>query len=189
MTAGGTTLPLADDDLVVSDVRGPIALAGLVDDDRVAVREGTQRVLLTCATFEPSGIARTAKRLGVETEAGLRFSRGVDPTNAPEVLAQTGALLTRVAGAAAVPGSFHAMKERWSPRQVHVRREALPEEQSAEAHEILTRLGFGTIPLHGQRDALLVSIPGFRPEVRNEQDVLDEVARIRRAWLADAVKA
>ena len=184
MNVDGAPLRLGDDDLVLCDVRGPIALAGIVDGDRVAIHGETKRVLLTCGTFEPSGIARTAKRHGLETELSVRCGRGVDPTSAPEALAQVGALMTRLAHAAAVPGSSHALKERFAPRQVQVRGETLAGGQTAQ--DILVRLGFEVIPLHGQDGALLVSIPGFRPDLRSEDDVLGEVARIRRSWLSAA---
>ncbi|MCS6911357.1 MAG: phenylalanine--tRNA ligase beta subunit-related protein, partial [Anaerolineales bacterium] len=65
--------------LVIADDDGPVALAGLMGGARSRVREGTTAVFLESAHFAPEAIAGRARRLGLGTDAGHRFERGVDP--------------------------------------------------------------------------------------------------------------
>jgi len=64
------------DDLMIMDHTGPIALAGVMGGEESEIKENTSRVLLESANFNPSRIRRTALRLGLRTDASLRFEKG-----------------------------------------------------------------------------------------------------------------
>src|SRR5690606_29515108 len=92
-TLDGVTRPVGDDDLLICDAEGPVAVAGVMGGEGSGVRSETQRVLVECAYFEPRGVRRTSRRLGLHTDSSHRFERGVDPRAVPGVLARVASLL------------------------------------------------------------------------------------------------
>jgi phenylalanyl-tRNA synthetase beta chain len=141
----------------------------------------TRRVLLECAYFTPRGIRRASRRHGLHTEASHRYERGIDPEQGSEVLAHAAALLTRLAGAAAVKGSLFAgvaPTPRSAIRYRHARATGVLgfEVPIADAAAILGRLGCESRRLG--EDELLVTPPSFRPDLGREEDLIEEVMRV-----------
>ena len=66
---------LAPDDLLITSGDVPVAIAGIMGGAESEVTDSTRRVLLESAWFAPSGVRRTARRLGLRTEASYRFER------------------------------------------------------------------------------------------------------------------
>ena len=77
-TLDGVERELADD-LLICDLEGPVAIAGVMGGATSEVGPGTRDVLLESAYFEPRSVLRTSRRLQLLTEASVRFSRGTDP--------------------------------------------------------------------------------------------------------------
>jgi phenylalanyl-tRNA synthetase beta chain len=181
-TLDGTTHILTSDDLVIADGEGPVALAGIMGGASSEIRPSTKRVTLECAYFEPRGIRRAARRHGLHTESSHRFERGVDRGDVPDALTHAAALLTHLAGGAAVPGVIHAMGPRLEPTVVRLRSARLDQLLGTpvplpEAEGILTRLGCAR--LSSADGVLEVSIPTHRPDLAREVDLIEEVARVR----------
>ncbi|HEY5014705.1 MAG TPA: phenylalanine--tRNA ligase subunit beta, partial [Acidimicrobiia bacterium] len=102
-TLDGIERALHGDDLLICDAeRAPQAIAGIMGGRDSEVDGGTTEILLESAYFEPAGIAASAKRLGLRSEASARFERGVDPNGAASGAARAVRLLEQVAAAAAV---------------------------------------------------------------------------------------
>lgn len=83
----GTEHELTDKDLVIADMTGILALAGIVGGARAMTTDDTKNIILESAYFEPVGIRKTAKRLGLSTDASYRYERGVDPNVSGPALA------------------------------------------------------------------------------------------------------
>ncbi|HSP36619.1 MAG TPA: phenylalanine--tRNA ligase subunit beta [Frankiaceae bacterium] len=83
VTLDGEKRNLVAEDLVITDDSGPIAIAGVMGGASTEVTASTTRVLIESACFDPVSVARTARRLGLPSEASRRFERGVDPALAP----------------------------------------------------------------------------------------------------------
>ena len=77
-----TPSTLTDDMLVIADARGPVGLAGVMGGKSTAVSDATDSVFLESAFFAPAAIVGRARRIGLHTDASLRFERGVDPSRA-----------------------------------------------------------------------------------------------------------
>ena len=74
---------LTSEDLLICDgERAPQAIAGIMGGAAAEVSDATTEILLESAYFTPAGIAKTAKRLGLRSEASARFERGIDPNGA-----------------------------------------------------------------------------------------------------------
>ena len=78
-TLDGTDRALDADDLLITDDTGPIGLAAVMGGASTEIGDGTTAVLLEAAHWEPTGVARTARRHRLPSEAAKRFERGVDP--------------------------------------------------------------------------------------------------------------
>src|SRR6185369_2853587 len=84
------------DDLLICDRDRAVAIAGVMGGENSEVREQTTAVLLESAYFIPETVRRTARRLGVRSEASYRFERGVDPQGTILALNRTAALLAQI---------------------------------------------------------------------------------------------
>ena len=94
----GKTVTLRNDELVIADAEGAVALAGVMGGTRTSVSSSTRRVLFEVAWFSPSSIAGRGRRHGLTTDASQRFERGVDPQLGAVAIERASQLLQRIAG-------------------------------------------------------------------------------------------
>ncbi len=101
-TLDGAARGLTDDDLVIADRDGPVALAGVMGGEGSELSDKTTDVLIECAYFTPRGVRRSSRRHAIHTESSHRFERGVDPGDIAVVLREASALLVAWAGGTAL---------------------------------------------------------------------------------------
>jgi phenylalanyl-tRNA synthetase beta chain len=182
VTLDGVERALSSDDLVICDDGGPIALAGVMGGRRSEITPSTSRVLLECATFDPRGVRRAARRHGLHTESSHRFERGVDWADTTTSLARATALVADVARATALgkPRLFEARALARSVvplREERVRSLLGADVSRSEARAILGRLGFARLASAEVADSW--EVPSHRGDVSREVDLIEEVARVR----------
>ncbi len=163
---------------VISDSRHPIGLGGIIGGFESEIRETTKNVLLECAAFTPSVIRRTARRLGVKTDASYRFERGVDPNNGPEVIELATRLILELAGGTA-GDLIDVIAKEIQPKTLRLRAAKLKEQSGGAvgigyALELFRRLGFEAA-MSG--DDLEVIVPVSRGDIHEEMDLVEEVLR------------
>jgi len=178
-TLDGVSRTLDGEMLVVADEERAIALAGIIGGSRTEIGPGTATVLLEAAYWNPHAIGRTARRLGIRTEASARFERGTDPEGPPGAQARAAALMAEVSGGRVLRGLVDVYPRRVAPPLIRLR----PERTVAvlgvairrtEMVRILRALGCavdGTAPLK-------VRVPTFRPDLTREEDLIEEIIRI-----------
>jgi phenylalanyl-tRNA synthetase beta chain len=105
----GAEHELIDADLVIADADGILALAGIIGGARGCTTDKTKNIILESAYFEPIGIRKTAKRLGISTDASYRYERGIDPTIAQEGAALAARIIVNKCDGEIV-GSFTAVR-------------------------------------------------------------------------------
>jgi phenylalanyl-tRNA synthetase beta chain len=182
VTLDGVERTLTADDLVICDGEGPVALAGVMGGGNSEVGEGTTRVLLECAYFDPRGVRRAARRHGLHTQASHRFERGVDWDDTATTLARAMSFGSRLARAEAVKDArvftAHALARR-SVMLRHGRVGALlgVEVPAEDVRVTLERIGF--VCRSSQPGMDVWEVPSFRPDVSREVDLVEEVARVR----------
>jgi phenylalanyl-tRNA synthetase beta chain len=160
----------------------PLGVGGIMGGGSSEISEATSRVLLEAAYFTPMAVARTAKRLGLRSEASARFERGCDP----EGIDRSVRRLCEVLGATAGPGysvDADVVDVRGPvPGPGHVR------VRTARVNEILDSAldddavaGYlepiGFLCDRAGAGQLDVTVPTFRPDTSREIDVIEEVAR------------
>jgi phenylalanyl-tRNA synthetase beta chain len=188
--AGATTLfatldetkrTLSADDLLICDGEKPAALAGIMGGLGSEISDTTSDVFLECAYFDPAGIRKTSKRLGLSTESSYRFERGVDPENALVWALDTAAEMLRLyAGGAVVPGRIDAYPAPVAQKHVKMRpsRVAYLLGATISKQDIAATLSRLQISCRDVGDDTLeCTIPVFRHDITLEADLIEEAGR------------
>ena len=170
---------LTEDDLVIADHAKAVAIAGVMGSAPVEVSAGTRDVLLESAYFERTGIARTSQRQGLRSEASARFQRGADPEAVPRAADRSAALIAAWSGGTVLAGvvDVGGAPER---RRIRIRPEraslvvGMPISE-ADVVESLGKVGIATEQGSGAVEA---EVPGFRPDIEQEIDLVEEVIRV-----------
>jgi len=166
------------DTVVIADAKRPVALGGIIGGAESEIGDSTRNVLLECAWFNPSVIRRTARRLGIRTDASYRFERRVDP-NDTVTAAQLAADLIVQSGAGAPEPPIDAVAAQDKPKTL-VLRDAKLREASAGviaagyALELFRRLGFEPTRMP---EGILIVVPAYRGDIHEEMDLSEEVLR------------
>jgi phenylalanyl-tRNA synthetase beta chain len=189
-TLDGVDRQLDPDDLVICDGDGPVALAGVMGGGDSEIREGTTRVLLECAYFDPPGVRRTSRRHGLHTESSHRFERGVDWGDTEAALARATSLVAGHSGAAALARTHVVEGRKLARKTVMLRHSRVTALLGApidpgEVRDTLVRLGFApaavsAIPVQAgelEPGAEAWEVPSHRPDVGREVDLIEEAAR------------
>ena len=175
------------DGVIVNRDDEAIGLAGVMGGASTEISADTRSVLLEAAWWDPMTIARTARRLGLRSEASARFERGADPEIIPMALDRF-AELAAALGSTTAPGIIDANGNRPEPITVRVRPQRvnsiLGTELSAdEMTGLLEPIGFSCVRgdvadvLRGEQE-IDVTIPSWRLDSATEIDVIEEVGRL-----------
>ena len=180
-TLDGVDRALQEGDVVIADDSGAIALAGVMGGAHSEISASTTAVLLETATFDPRSIRRTAKRLGLHSEASHRFERGVDAEGIPHASRRAATLLARAGGGAMAGEGIDRYPQLQETRSVSLSFAGLSrlagfEIPPAQAAEKLGAIGIVTAP--DGADRLTATVPSFRPDISIEQDLIEEVMRL-----------
>jgi phenylalanyl-tRNA synthetase beta chain len=185
-TLDGQERRLSDAMLVIADPARAIGIAGVMGGATSEVSEATTRVLLESAWFQPASIRRTARTLGLLTDAAYRFERGADIEGVVDASARAAQLIADLGGGTVARGVVDAYpspqpRPRLGLRMSRIRRVlgvAPPREQ---ARRILVGLGLGVAD---RGEDLEVEVPSFRRDLALEDDLVEEVVRV---WGYDKV--
>lgn len=179
VTLDGVERILTVEDLVIADEERAVGVAGVMGSTIAEVSERTRDVLLESASFEAAGILRTSRRLGLRTEASVRFERGVDPESPSAAADRALELMIDWSGGTLLAGALEAGS---APprRRVGVRpsRASLVVGERLDKAQVtgsLRRLQLD--PVH-EGERVIVEVPGYRHDLTREIDLIEEVARI-----------
>lgn len=184
VTLDGVTRKLHAEDLVITDDRGPIGLAGVMGGanteiaDHDDLENSTGDVVIEAAHFDAVSIARTARRHKLSSEASRRFERGVDPAAAAAAAQRTVDLLVLLAGGTADAGVTEVVTPS-GPHTVTVPANH-PDKVAGVVYgreTVVRRLQEIGCDVYGQ-DELIVTVPSWRPDLAEINDLAEEVIRL-----------
>ncbi len=180
-TLDGIDRVLTEEDLVIADHERGVAVAGVMGSAIAEVDGSTVDVLLESASFAPRPILRTARRLGLTTEASARFERGADPEavsvaadRAAELIAgwAGGEVLAGVVEAGSVPPrSEVTIRAGRAARVLGIR--IGPDDVDRSLGRLID------VGVRTEDDVTTVLVPGYRIDLNLEEDLIEEVARVR----------
>jgi phenylalanyl-tRNA synthetase beta chain len=177
-TLDGEERVIDTDTVVIADAKHPVALGGVMGGFESEITEKTRNVLIECAWFTPSVIRRTARRLGLKTDASYRFERGADPNDTVTTTALAAAMIDELAGGTAEP-PIDVVAEETKPKSLKLRStrlHAASEGVAGDAYalELFRRLGFDA---RVASDGIEVTVPTYRVDIHEEMDLIEEVLR------------
>ncbi|MFC9079507.1 phenylalanine--tRNA ligase subunit beta, partial [Streptomyces sp. NPDC057062] len=183
-TLDGVTRTLDAEDLVITDDRGPIGLAGVMGGANTEVADhahengGTTDVVIEAAHFDAISIARTARRHKLASEASRRFERGVDPLAASAAAQRTVDLLVLLGGGTADAGVTEVIAPS-APHTITIPANHPDKVAGVEygRETVVRRLQQVGCDVYGQ-DELIVTVPSWRPDLTDPNDLAEEVIRL-----------
>jgi phenylalanyl-tRNA synthetase beta chain len=179
VTLDGVERALGPGLLVIADARRPVALAGVMGGLDSEIRDATREVVIESACFDAPSVRRTARALGLRTEASQRFERGADAEAALEASRAAASLMSDLAGGRPLEPASDAYPGRRAPRALRLRPARLAallgmEIGTEQMRVILDRLGFAP---RSAGEAIEVRPPTWRLDIDCEEDLIEEVAR------------
>lgn len=179
-TLDGKERSLAGHMLMICDGEKPVGVAGVMGGLNSEIQDTTTRVLLESAWFEPTSVRRTAKKLGLSTDASYRFERGVDPDVTLYAMNRATQLMAELSGATIVAGEIDERPRIVGPKPISVKVDAVNrllglELDAAAMTGLLESLEFTVVPQSAE--SLTVTPPSFRVDVSRPEDIAEEVAR------------
>jgi phenylalanyl-tRNA synthetase beta chain len=185
-TLDNQTRELTADMLVIADAGRATAVAGVMGGSDSEVHEATQVIAFESAYFDPLSVRRTSRKLGLKTEASMRFERGADPNLPARAMARALELLEQI-GAGTPRGLIvDAYPNQRVAASMRLRRAKIggllgTEVPDADIARILESLGFDLHAADGPAASTEagwdVGVPTRRVDILREVDLIEEVAR------------
>jgi phenylalanyl-tRNA synthetase beta chain len=177
----GRDIVLTPDVLVIADDRSILGLAGVMGGEDSGIGDDTVDVLFECAFFDPNDVAGRGRRYGLITDASQRFERGVDPELQERAVERATQLLLESAGGKAGPLVVtRASRNFPAPAPIRLRHKRVEHVlgttiDASIVKSLLERLG---MTVSGSASEWQVTPPTWRFDVRIEEDLIEEVARL-----------
>ena len=181
VTLDGVERQMTSEMTAICDAQRPTIVAGVMGSAESEVGAGTTDIVLECAYFQPTRIRRTRKALGLSSESSYRFERGIDMLAMPDALRRAITIIQAVAGGAVRAAPLDLWPAPLEQRTIFLRQPRVVALLGTaidvpEVERLLTSVGFFLAPKDGR---LAVQVPGWRPDVTREVDLVEEIARLK----------
>ncbi len=181
ITLDGADRTLGAEMTVVADGEGAVGVAGIMGGRDSEVTATTTTIVLEGAWWEPAATRLTRKALGIVSEASQRFERGVDLWGVPDGLRRALDLMVAVAGGRVLE-AIDVWPDPSNPPRVFLRQKRVTQIIGvdlalATIEQALVAIG-ATVLAKPDDGRLAVDVPGWRPDLTTEIDLVEEVARI-----------
>ena len=164
---------------VISDNKGVLGLGGIIGGIRSSTEFDTKNILLESAYFDPRSIRNTAKKLNLDTDAKFRFERGIDPLSIEQGLNKAAKLIKEICGGEISKMDIQKI-EIFKLKNISFKPDLFEKISGfkisfKEMVKILEDLGF---KCKNEKKNLRLTIPSWRPDILQEIDIVEELARI-----------
>jgi phenylalanyl-tRNA synthetase beta chain len=167
--------------LVISDETGALAVAGIKGGKRAEISEKTTTIVIESANFDRRSVRAASRKLGLQTDASLRFEHDLDPGQTAEAGQRVAALIAQISGGEVLAGAVDRYSAPAKSKKIILDMEAAEnllgiQLQTARVKKILESLGFSV--RKGKGLALEVVVPTRRTDVSAAQDLIEEIGRV-----------
>lgn len=182
VTLDGQERVLDPDMLLIADENKAIGIAGVMGGANSEVTGETRYILLESARFAGSSIRKTARKLGLRSEASTRFEKEANPSAVIPALNRAAQLMEQLGEGKAAKGIVDEVKQTEDPRQVTLRLDRVNQMLGMdlsleEVESVVRRLSFD-YTLDREKGRLDVTVPRRRNDITREIDLVEEVARL-----------
>lgn len=172
--------PVEAGDILICDGSGPVAIAGIMGGENSEITGTTRNMALESAYFNPFSIRATARRLGIRSEASLRFEKGIDIDNVGYAAERAMYLMHELAGGTVVKGRREIF-EKIEPRTIYITYSNTNGLLGTHiSRDAITR-ALRSIDLHiikENENGFIISVPNFRHDISEAADVIEEISRV-----------
>ena len=170
---------LTPDDIVISDGKESIGLAGVMGGLDTEITENTKNVIIEAAIFNSVRVRKTAQKI-VRSEASNRFEKGLDPNRTYMAVERAAKLLEEYADGEILDGTVEYNKEDMSDKKIEITYQKVNDVLGTtiapkDVLDVFRRLGF-TYTEDGK--TVTVSVPRRRLDISIKEDLVEEVGRI-----------
>ena len=170
---------LTEDDIVISDGKRAIGLAGVMGGLDTEITESTKNIIIESAIFNSVKVRKTSQKI-IRSEASNRFEKGLDANRTYMAIARAAHLLEKYAGATIVGGISKFDTEKLDDKIIDIKLEDInnllgTEIEQKDVLDVFRRLGFGTTV---ENEIINVSVPRRRIDISIKEDLIEEVGRI-----------
>ena len=170
---------LTDTDMVIADDMGILALAGVIGGARGSTTDDTKNIILESAYFDPVSVRKSAKRIGMSTDASYRYERGIDPT-ITGMAAMNAANIIMDACGGKITTAYSAGMDKLTDTKIEYTPKYFAQKTGADMDEniqrdILEKLGY-TLEIVGKK--WLVTPPSRRVDVQIPETIVADLLRI-----------
>ena len=176
-TLDGVVRTLDSEVLMICDAEKEIGIAGIMGGENSKITDDVKTVLFEAATFNGPNIRKSAKRIGLRTDASGKFEKGLDPNNALEAINRACQLIEELGCGEAVGGVVDVCE----PIKPEVELPFMPEKYNnllgtdISAEEMLGY--FAPLGITYNKETNMLHIPSFRQDLLGQADIAEEVAR------------
>ena len=171
---------LEDGMCVISDHKGVLGLGGIIGGTRSGTELNTKNILLESAYFDPEITRKTARKLDLNSDAKFRFERGIDPNSISIGLEKASEMIVEICGGEAskldIQSSKKIVNKKISFDPNLASKTIGIQIKTNEIINILEDLGF---KIKKKGKTLIVEIPGWRPDIYGQIDLVEEIIRIK----------
>lgn len=172
---------LSPANLLICNAEEAMGVAGVMGGLHDSIAEDTTEIFIESAHFDPATIRRSAKLLGIKSDASYRFERGTDPDMVISALQRATNLILEIAGGQLSSTLIDRMATVPVPKRMHLLYSNFDKIigikiKRDEIRDILRRLDFSIE--YDYSEGLQVIAPNYRVDVNREIDVIEEVLRI-----------
>jgi phenylalanyl-tRNA synthetase beta chain len=182
VTLDGVERKLSPEMTVIADDAGAIGIAGVMGGSTTEVSSDTVDVFLECAYFTSAGVRRTRRTLGLSTEASFRFERGIDRWGGVEAMRRCVEIIGATAGGELVGSPIDVGPGPVNPPRIFLRPARVTQVLGIELpwhllESYLVAIG-ATLVSKPDDGRIAVEVPSWRPDLLEEIDLIEEVARL-----------
>ncbi len=182
-TVDGIIRAIREEALFICDGKRPVALAGIMGGLNSEVEPSTTQILLESAYFDPMGIRRTSKKIGLSTEASLRFERGIDPNGCRIAADRAASLMVELAGGSWSPAVVDHYPRKLEAKKINLRVNRVNQILGTQIDrktmgDYLRNLELKIEAGNQESKSVAVEVPTFRVDLQREIDLVEEIARL-----------
>ena len=177
----GITYNIEAGDIMITNDGKPSGIAGIMGGDNTKILDDTTGIIIECALFDHAQIRRTANRIGLQTEAAMRFAKGLDPLAQSKAMDRAVQLLVEYADASGLEETVECGKAAYEPYEVaetvaHLNAVIGKEYTEEQILSVFRRLDFNPRVEDGK---IIVSVPSYRStDINIPEDLDEEVVRL-----------
>lgn len=177
VTLDGQERIMDEDVLMICDGEKAVGIGGIMGGENSMITDHVQNVLFEAACFDGPNIRRSAKRIGLRTDASGKFEKGLDPNNAQAAIDRACQLMEELGAGEVVGGMVDVCCETRQPVRIPFEPEKINSLLGTDlsAEQMLKYLA--DVELAYDQDSNEIVVPTFRQDVLRTADVAEEVAR------------